>query len=141
MFSALASIFTLGLSSPLSPNSSLPHLTLNLLGSLGLAELHEGSRRKAQTSPLHCCVPRVSTGSLYNRSSLSAHGVRHRPHGALWKGSSLFCHIPSTCSLALRVSAVLRGQARRKGLLTKHLSDSLDRGERRRVLIAWSLRT
>lgn len=34
-----------------------------------------------------------------------------------------------------------QGQASRKGLLTKHLSDSLGREERRRVLIAWSLHT
>lgn len=45
------------------------------------------------------------------------------------------------CSSSPRLSGVLRGQGGRKGLLTKHVSDSLGRGGRMRVLIAWSLRT
>lgn len=47
----------------------------------------------------------------------------------------------ASCSRALSMSGVLRGQAGRKGLLTKHLSDSLGRGGRSQMLIACSLRT
>lgn len=112
------------------PNPELP-------SGLGLAGFPVRGPGEGLNSSI--CMPGVSAGSHTNMSSMCTGACLL---GELWeRGPAL---LPSSkekaqllCSSSPRVSGVLRGQAGRKGLLTKHVSDSLGRGGRR-VLIAWS---